>query len=97
MILSAEKPWKNDLCLIKIDSNGDLEWKKMFGKPLYCEGGSCIRETDDRGYIIVGTRQLLPIYGGIAPPAPLSNEVWLIKTDKMGKTMDLRSTLWNFN
>ena len=62
--------------LIKTDSEGNMIWEKTY-KPgfLSLEGGSCVQQTMDGGYIITGTK----FY-----PTPGYNDVLLIKTDQNG-------------
>jgi len=59
-----------DIWLIKVDSNGDVSWKKTFGGNSYDRGKS-VRQTSDGGYIIVGFTDSY---------AEEHTDVWLIKT-----------------
>jgi hypothetical protein len=59
-----------DVLLIKVDKNLDEEWKKTFGSSS-SEEGSCVQQTTDEGFIIVGTKGI-------------ENNLWLIKTDNYG-------------
>ncbi len=67
----------------------EKRWSRRFGRILGQEIGFSVEQTNDGGYIVAGTKQLLPY--SFSPFVPLFLDVWLIKTDKMGKAMDLRS------
>lgn len=73
---SSGKGW-HDVNLIKLDARGNVRWSKTYGGKDF-DYGEAIRETNDRGFIIVGwTRS----FG-----AGLS-DVYLIKTDRDGKVL----------
>jgi hypothetical protein len=64
----------DDVWVLKLDQNGDIQWNKTFGTPLY-DCGLEGQQTTDGGYIIVGS---------INPHEALSFDVWLIKLDYQG-------------
>ena len=57
-----------NLFLLKTDINGNEEWSKTLGGPLY-EEGSCVAQTADGGYIITGYTT-----------ATGAGDIWLVKT-----------------
>jgi hypothetical protein len=64
----------NDIWLIKTDVNGDTMWTRTFGG-IHDDNGNSIAQTNDGGYIVVGTTYS---YGtGLG-------DVWLIKTSARG-------------
>jgi len=69
----------SDLYIIKTDKNGDTMWTRNYGQVHYYEAGLSIQETNDGGYIIAGTTNL------IFPSFP--GDVYLIKTDINGDTL----------
>jgi hypothetical protein len=64
-----------DIYLVKTDSNGNMQWDKTYGGPLWEEGSSVI-ETNDGGYAITGSTTS---FG----PGDHS-DVYLVKTDLDG-------------
>jgi hypothetical protein len=63
-----------DIYLVKTDSSGDTLWTKTFVRKGE-DGGECVQQTADSGYIIVGT-----ISGN-------NGDLYLIKTDSSGDTV----------
>ncbi len=57
----------------------DTLWTRTFGGDQF-DGGYCVQETSDSGYIIVGSTSLFSA-------SPDTNDIWLIKTDKNGNTL----------
>ena len=71
-----------DICLIKIDENGNKQWGKTFGGP-YEDYAISVQQTPDGGYLIKGRE------GDV-------RGFWFIKTDENGdeqwdKTVDIES------
>lgn len=66
-----------DICLIKFDSSGNIEWRKKFGAS-GDDRGYAVRETSDGGFIVVGKKQVFFNKG---------YDVWVIKTNSNGDTL----------
>jgi hypothetical protein len=65
---------KEDIWLVKTDSNGVEQWNSSFGGASHDEGLSVV-ETDDNGIMVLGKTESLETQ---------STDVWLIKTDSSG-------------
>jgi len=77
-ITSSFGSGKDDIYIIKIDSDGNQQWYNTFGG-IYRDVGYSIYKTNDNGYIIVGYTSYSTI--GQYP------NVYLIKTDINGDTL----------
>ncbi len=64
-----------DVYLVKLDSEGNLEWSNTYGGPGW-EYGNSVAETPDDGYIIAGYTTSM---------GAGSRDVYLVKTDRDGK------------
>lgn len=68
-------PGYGDIWIIKTDRNGSILWNKIIGG-INNDNGRSIKETDDGGYIIVGTKDLPELNNG---------SIWIIKITKNGE------------
>ena len=75
--VTGNMPGTYELCLVKLDENGVVEWYKVYYDKE--SAGYCVRQTDDGGFIVVGYKYHFSFF-------LLFCDVWLIKTDGMGKT-----------
>jgi len=66
-----------DVCTIKVDSIGGVEWIKTYGNNTFFNESRDIEQTTDGGYIIAGTK-------GITNNTCLA---WLLKTNNQGDTL----------
>jgi len=69
----------SDICLIKLDSNGNKKWCRIYGSEGEDEASSLIL-TDDGGFAIIGTTE----QNG-------NDDIWFIKTDSEGNVEGLES------
>ncbi|MBN2379477.1 hypothetical protein JXM67_06710 [candidate division WOR-3 bacterium] len=82
MVLDLTAGDVTQLVLVRMDNQGSVKWRYAYNiYPDVKDGGSCVRETSDGGYIVCGWRDDL-------------ESLWLIKTDSLGhKEWDLYDTL----
>jgi hypothetical protein len=65
----------SDVALIKISTNGTLQWEKIFGNPAREDRANDVKQTSDGGNIVAGYTNL----NGIS-----SKDIYIIKTDSSG-------------
>jgi hypothetical protein len=63
----------NDVFLVRTDSKGEVIWKQPFGTA-GSDQGFCVQETNDNGFIVIGST--MTTVG--------TDDLWLIKTDRNG-------------
>ena len=73
--------WIADILLIKTDNQGNEEWNKTFGNVSEGDQGYSVQQTYYGGYIITGN-------GYSWRGGTYDEDVWLIKTDSQGNTVD---------
>ncbi|MDR2352367.1 MAG: T9SS C-terminal target domain-containing protein [Deltaproteobacteria bacterium] len=71
---------KNDSWIVKIDSEGAIQWQKSLGGSQFDEANS-IRQTSDGGYIIAGESES---YDGDVTVNHGRNDFWIVKLDSLG-------------
>lgn len=65
-----------DVCIIKIDFQGNLQWQRSFGGINY-DVANEIAPTSDGGYVVAGNTTLVNGFNG--------NDYWILKLDVNGK------------
>jgi len=81
VILAETESYGNgnrDICLIKLNNEGDQQWIKTIGGAYYDVGYS-FQKTMENGYIILGAT--------ITGPGNVGTDLWLVKTDADGNEM----------
>ncbi len=71
------------LLLMKIDSLGDTLWTKVYDYGGSDDHGNSVKQTNDGGYVVVGTKNYSEI--------PEGGSIWLLKTDAAGDTLWTRT------
>ena len=72
-----------DVWLVKINSNYNELWNRTFGSNEH-DGGYCVAQTTDSGYILTGVTRSYNTSG--------ESDIWVIKTDDYGN-----ETIWTGN
>jgi uncharacterized repeat protein (TIGR02543 family) len=75
----------SDLWVVKLDSDGDIEWERSLGGT-YEENGLSIQQTGDGGYIVAGTSysndgDVQSVHHGAVAT---SRDAWIVKLDLEG-------------
>lgn len=70
-------PGDRDILLIKVDSNGTIQWSKAFGDPNSIETSYGVCQTPDGGYALIGGTTYLNNNNG---------DLLVIKTDALGNS-----------
>ncbi len=79
---SSEGVYGHDAWILKLDSNGDIIWKKIYGGESYYEANSIIQTTDG-GYAVAGIKT-----SEISTHTRFYDyDVWIIKLDSMGNVV----------
>ncbi|MEK7677826.1 MAG: TIGR02597 family protein [Verrucomicrobiota bacterium] len=71
-----------DFWLVKLDSNGDKQWEKVFGGTSE-DWAAVLWQTSDGGYILGGSSQS-GVNGNKTSPNLGSDDVWIVKVDANG-------------
>ncbi|HEX5001719.1 MAG TPA: T9SS type A sorting domain-containing protein [Bacteroidia bacterium] len=74
-------PPQLDCYLLKTDSAGNTQWSKTYGESTLKFVSSCVKQTNDHGYVVAGS------FTG----TPTNYDMFLIKTDSIGDTLWTRS------
>lgn len=53
--VEVEGNYYRDLCILKLDSSGQILWKRSYGGH-YSDGGRFVQQTSDGGYVVVGDK-----------------------------------------
>ena len=74
-----------DMFIMKLNLNGDLLWTKVYGD-IYYDFGNSIEETNDGGYIVVGSTE--PVHSSHI-------EIYVVRTDSEGNQEWTKTYDWN--
>jgi hypothetical protein len=74
---TSSAPMVVDVVLIRTDADGNELWSKSYGD-VFQDGGSCVRQTGDGGYIVAGLSEKQT-----SPPS-VDDNAYLLKTDADG-------------
>lgn len=67
-----------DICILKLNSNGDTIWTKTYGGA-YNDYANSIKQTYDGGYIVAGAKNNHMINS--------ASDIWILKLDQNGDTL----------
>jgi len=71
---------ENDFWILKLTSDGDIEWQKTYGES-EGEGASSIQQTIDGGYIVAGSTNIYAEWGSNS-----RGKIWILKLSSTGAT-----------
>lgn len=75
-VCSSQEYW-----LVKLDSQGNIEWEKIYGSSA-SEAASSVDVTSDGGYIMVGYTQ--GANGNVSASPQGTSDMWIVKVDAQG-------------
>ena len=80
-IICGEKPSNGqEMTIFKLDSLGNIIWDRCVNQIVDgCSTGRSITQTNDGGYVVVGTTSKTCVSG--------SQDLWLVKTNSLGDTL----------
>lgn len=74
-VLAGQTLWGKDSWLLKVDSNGNKEWRRTYGEAKDKEAAPSVIQSQDCGYAAIGQK---------SNTEPSSTDAWLLKTSSQG-------------
>ncbi|NIM91925.1 MAG: hypothetical protein GTO17_13380 [Candidatus Aminicenantes bacterium] len=70
-----EEKFDHDFCILKLDSNGEPEWQRMYGGRKKDDYAYSVQQTNDGGFIVAGKTESF---------GAGKNDFWILKLDSNG-------------